>query len=82
MQTLGHIKHLEVLRISKCEATDAGLACLRGLKSLRLLDVGGSPFSDEALKHLWEYLPELSIRNSHYGLPARRGERLDRYPER
>jgi internalin A len=53
---------LEQVIIPGTRVTDDDLVYLEGLKSLRLLGLGNAPVSDEAVDHLRQALPNLTIR--------------------
>lgn len=58
---LKHIKYLsnlEVLDLSSCDVTDAGMKHLKGMKKLYKLNLTNNPITDKSLK-IFERLPEL-----------------------
>jgi hypothetical protein len=75
---LAQLGNLDELWLQDTKVSDAGVAHLRGLKKLKYFSVWGSPVSNAALEDLWKYLPQLVIRASKGGVPAKKGEPLGR----
>jgi hypothetical protein len=52
LQSLATLKHLETLRLNNAKITTAGLAHLRNLHELAILDLGGTDIGDDAIEPL------------------------------
>lgn len=62
---------LEVLWLQRAAITDAGLLQLRGLKSLRFVQLSAGAVSDMAIEQLQEALPGLKVSAGQGTLPSR-----------